>query len=122
LLKDDRKADETKPAPVDAVHTEVDERRRGRFAQTSQIVERATCLFANAFQVSAIDLEVTVVVRKVAERTLGPEPLADHGRINVGERFIDAPADERSEVHEERKRLHGNAGLFKRRLQERKLK
>src|SRR6185437_2397538 len=71
---------------------------------------------------AAIDFEILVVVGEVAEGRFGPEPLADHAGIDVGQRFVDTPTDERSEIHEQRKRLHWNARVFERRLEQRKLK
>src|SRR5262249_52329203 len=112
LLKDDRKPDDTKTTPVNAIETEIDERRGGCFAQASQIVERAGGLMTDTLEIVAVDAEVAVVVGEVTERSFGPDPLAQHGWINIRECFVDAPADVGAEIHEEREGLNGDAFSF----------
>jgi len=66
-----------------------------------QIFERAAGVVTDGLEIFAIDLEILVVIGEIAEGGFGPEPLAHHARIDVGHSFIDAPADERAEVHEQ---------------------
>ena len=48
LLEDNAEADQSKTAPVSAVHTEINELRSGFIAQAHQIVESAMSVLADA--------------------------------------------------------------------------
>ena len=109
-------------ASLGLIETKVDEFRREFLADLTQIGDRTTRLLRDRLQVTAIDLEILFIVGKVAERGFGPDPLTHHARIDVRERFIEAPADVCAEVHEKRERLHGNAGAFERGFQQCELK
>src|SRR4051794_12791227 len=116
LLKNQRKADHAKTAPIDAVYAEFDEARRRVIAKLAQVVDRASGQLADGAKVTLEDLEILRVFLVLAECRLGPDPLADQARPDFGEHLVHLPADMSTEIHEQRERLGRKALLFEERL------
>src|SRR5262249_41898090 len=121
LLEEDREADEAEAAPVDRLDAEVEELARDLVADALHVGDRAAAEVADRPEVRHVAGEVRVVGGEVAERLARPDPLADHARPDLGERLVEAPADVRPEVEEQREVLGGDAGALERRLEEAEL-
>ena len=60
-------------------------------------------------------VEICLVLLVLAERRLGPDPLADQARPHLGQHLVHAPADMGAEIHEQRERLGREALLLEER-------
>src|SRR5262249_51545497 len=95
LLKNDRKANQTKTAPVDRLQAEIYKGFGGVIPDAANVIDGAVRAPADRAEDPLIGLKVVRPVRidLVPEGGAGPDPFADHARPHIGDGLVDLPAD-----------------------------